>query len=506
MAAEGYQFVVLGSGFGGSIMSMVLRRLGKTVLMVEQGRHPRFAIGESSTPFANLLLEKIALDYDLPFLRQFAEWGSWQKHHRDVAVGLKRGFSFFHHQPGGSADFGDRETQLLVAASPNDQVADTHWYRPEFDKYLAERAVGLGVDYLDRTSVRSIQPLESGWEIRVQTGDEERRIRADFIVDASGAGSVLAEQLSIRKCDFETMPKTSGVWAHFRGVPRLDQSVAALRSVDTPYPADDAAVHHIFPGGWVWVLRFNNGITSAGAAFTEKSGCWGSVPEESWTRVLAKIPALNKSFDEATPVTPFYGAQYLSFLRRKIAGKDYTLLPSAAGFVDPLLSTGFALTLLGIDRLGKVFGQGGSLQEYENDTILELEAVADLVGALYSKMDSFDEFALLTLLYFAALSFTETAWRLGKADLASKFLLTNDQSFSARRSRICGAARGGERITRAMIEEAINPYDIAGLCDWSRANWYPVDPADLYAGASKLGATKGEIDALLQKLGISITT
>src|SRR5688572_6104047 len=306
----------------------------------------------------------------------------------------------------------------MVAASPNDQVADTHWYRPEFDKYLAEQAIGLGVDYLDQTSVQSIKPLESGWEIGVKTGDKERRIRADFIIDASGARSVLAVQLLIQKCNFETMPKTSGVWAHFRDVPRLDQNVAALRSVETPYPADDAAVHHVFLGGWVWVLRFNNGITSAGAAFTEESGCRGATHEESWRRVLARIPALTESFNEATAVTPFYGAQHLSFLRRTIAGENYALLPSSGGFVDPLLSTGFALTLLGIDRLGKVFGRDGSLQEYENDTILEVEAAADLVSALYSKMDSFDEFALLTLLYFAAMSFTETAWRLGKANLA----------------------------------------------------------------------------------------
>jgi FADH2 O2-dependent halogenase len=32
---------------------------------------------------------------------------------------------------------------------------------------------------------------------------------------------------------------------------------------------DDAALHHVFDGGWVWVLRFNNGITSAGVAATD---------------------------------------------------------------------------------------------------------------------------------------------------------------------------------------------------------------------------------------------
>ena len=35
-------------------------------MLIERGRHPRFAIGESSTPLANLLLEELADRYDLP--------------------------------------------------------------------------------------------------------------------------------------------------------------------------------------------------------------------------------------------------------------------------------------------------------------------------------------------------------------------------------------------------------------------------------------------------------
>jgi FADH2 O2-dependent halogenase len=169
--------VVIGSGFGGSIMSMVLRRMGKTVLMVEKGRHPRFAIGESSTPFANLLLEKIAEDYDLPFLRYFSEWGSWQREHPEVAGGLKRGFSFFHHRFGTRTDFQDRAKQLMVAASPNDEVADTHWYRPEFDEFLVRQAVEKGIDYLDETEG---QAFAVGERAQSERGFRDRRIGSKF--------------------------------------------------------------------------------------------------------------------------------------------------------------------------------------------------------------------------------------------------------------------------------------------------------------------------------------
>ena len=45
---------IVGSGFAGSLTALALRRQGRSVVLLERGRHPRFAIGESSTPLANL--------------------------------------------------------------------------------------------------------------------------------------------------------------------------------------------------------------------------------------------------------------------------------------------------------------------------------------------------------------------------------------------------------------------------------------------------------------------
>ena len=91
-------------------------------MLIERGRHPRFAIGESSTPLANLLLEELADRYDLPQVRAFSKWGTWQRHRPDVACGLKRGFTFLFHQPAQRVRRRRAITQrqLLVAASPHD--------------------------------------------------------------------------------------------------------------------------------------------------------------------------------------------------------------------------------------------------------------------------------------------------------------------------------------------------------------------------------------------------
>src|SRR5262245_40680897 len=100
MRREEADIAVVGAGFAGSLMALILERLGRRVVLVERGRHPRFAIGEASTPLANLLLLELAGRYDLPRLAPLAKYGPWKRAYPGLACGLKRGFSFFQHHAG----------------------------------------------------------------------------------------------------------------------------------------------------------------------------------------------------------------------------------------------------------------------------------------------------------------------------------------------------------------------------------------------------------------------
>ena len=82
---------------------MIAHQLGRSVILLEKNRHPRFAIGESSTPLSNILLESLATRYDLPAIAPLSKWGSWQQTYPHVACGLKRGFTFYHHILGTSS-------------------------------------------------------------------------------------------------------------------------------------------------------------------------------------------------------------------------------------------------------------------------------------------------------------------------------------------------------------------------------------------------------------------
>jgi FADH2 O2-dependent halogenase len=511
---------VVGSGFSGSLAAMALLRRGRRVALIERGRHPRFAIGESSTPLANLLLEEIADRYGLPGLRVFSKWGTWQRARPDVAVGLKRGFTFFFHELDTPfSDDDDRRRQLLVAASPHDEIGDTHWYRPEFDQALARSAEAEGAICLDMTR---LERLRHEGDITMLEGEREGRsvrISARFVIDATGPRGFLHHSFGLEEAKLRWLPATQGLYTHFEGVERWDRLNPTADM--PPYPVDDAAVHQVFPGGWIWVLRFNNGITSAGAALTDPvAACLGAADgaAAAWTRLLHRLPSVAEQFRASRAVLPFVHAPRLAFRSARLTGSDWAMLPSAAGVIDPLLSTGFPLTLLGVLRLVDVLERTSpgperesALRAYERTTVTELDATERLVAALYATMSDPPLFKRLSLLYFAAASFSEAARRLGRPELAPGFLLSAHPEFGRELesyASITAAVRRGrarqDLISR--IDRAIEPFDIAGLLDPSRKDWYPVLPADLLASAGKLGATHDEIARLLERSGMVPTS
>ena len=99
-----FQFGVIGSGFSGSLLARLLAKRGHSVVLLDRTPHPRFAIGESSTPLADYLLEQIADQYSLPELRSLSRWGTWQRDFPQLRAGKKRGFSYYSHHQNQSFD------------------------------------------------------------------------------------------------------------------------------------------------------------------------------------------------------------------------------------------------------------------------------------------------------------------------------------------------------------------------------------------------------------------
>src|SRR6476620_11205176 len=122
-----FDFAIIGSGFAGSLMAFILTRLGRSCVLIDRQSHPRFAIGESSTPIADMALRDIARKYDLPRFTPLSKYGTWMAAYPHIMRGLKRGFSYFDHEPHEPfVPSSNHDNELLVAASTDDATTDTH--------------------------------------------------------------------------------------------------------------------------------------------------------------------------------------------------------------------------------------------------------------------------------------------------------------------------------------------------------------------------------------------
>ncbi len=499
-----HDLAIVGGGFAGSILAQIARQLGRSVLLVERDRHPRFVIGESSTPIANLILEELSDRYHLPALKPLTKWGTWQAAYPHIGCGLKRGFSFYHH-PAGSpwTDTPDRARELLVAASPSDTIADTHWYRPDFDAFLFAEAARLGADIHESTELDPPEFAGDAVHLHGRGPDGPFRATTRLLIDASGPRGYLHRSLGLSEATPEVHRHTESVFTHFRHVPRW----ADLHppSGTPPFPPDAAALHHVWDSGWMWVLRFNNGITSAGFA-RRRETCQSTPPAELWREQLERFPSIADAFVGSEPIRPFTHLPQLSFRTSRAAGPRWAMLPIAAGFVDPLLSTGFPLSLLGIERIARLLESSATpdFTHYGESVLADLDITFDLIAALYRCMPDFDTFRELTMLYFTAAIYAETARRLGRPSMAPGFLMRDHAAFGPT-LRQCLARAGHEpgATTREAIRSCIEPFNLAGLCSVAKRQWYGCEASDLYASAHRIHATPDDFTDLLRRAGFA---
>jgi tetracycline 7-halogenase / FADH2 O2-dependent halogenase len=521
------EVAIVGSGFAGSLLARVLAVLGYDVVLLERGTHPRFAIGESSTPLANLSLERIGTRYGLADCYQLATHGRWLEHFPELRRGLKRGFTFYRHHPDEPfANSGFDSERLLVAASPEDSLSDTHWLRADVDHYFVRQAVAEGVDFRDRVELTSADITSDSVHLTGNRDGTTFELRANFIIDASGPGGFLARQLSIPSGLEQTETRSSIVFSHFDGV-RLMNDVVPGMPVG-PYPDDWAAVHHVIDEGWMYSLRFDHGVTSAGFLLTPR----GIASLESsdtgdaatlWRALLRRYPTLASAFAEATPLMPIAFRPVIQHRLTRATGERWALMPHAYAFVDPLFSTGIAWSLRAVERLALAFECAAHhrrtpdldmLTRYDAALGAEADQIDLVVAGAYEAMAHFDLFAAHAMLYFGTVSFAEASQRLAPEESAAwkGFLGVGDPALeqlpreSLRRLRAITKTHAGigsrdrrRRFTEWMAQ-AIAPRNIAGLANLERRNLYPVDFDALIERHALLGMSRDQLLEALPRL------
>jgi tetracycline 7-halogenase / FADH2 O2-dependent halogenase len=522
------EVAIVGSGFAGSLLARVLARLGYDVVLLERGTHPRFAIGESSTPLANLSLERLGVRYGLTDCYQLATHGRWLTHFPELRRGLKRGFTFYRHHPGEPFENRGLDSErLLVAASPDDSISDTHWMRADVDHHFVREAVAAGVDYRDQVELTSADFASDGAHISGSRNGAAFELNANFLIDASGPGGFLARQLSIPSGLAETETRSGVVFSHFDGVRFMNDVVPGLPK--GPYPDDWAAVHHVIDEGWMYSLRFDDGVTSAGFLLTPRgiATLGGGDAEAMWRRLLERYPTIGNVFADATPLMPIAFRPLIQHRLTRVAGERWALMPHAYAFVDALFSTGIAWSLRAVERLALAFESAArnrrvpdleALERYDAMLTAEADQIDLVVAGAYEAMAHFDLFAAQAMLYFTTVSFAEVSQRVAPEEgVAWKgFLGTGDPVLgslpreSLQRLRSITHQRGGtgssddRREFAEWIRQAVESRNIAGLANPERRNLYPVDFDELVERHALLGLNREQlVDALPMLRGMS---
>jgi tetracycline 7-halogenase / FADH2 O2-dependent halogenase len=487
---------ILGAGFGGSVTALLLQRVGLKTVLLDRGSHPRFAIGESSTPVADYVLRDLARLYDLPRLAPLAKYGSWQAAYPHLVCGRKRGFSYFRQPPlSRFQPNSDHSNELLVAASSDDLHADTHWLRADVDAFLADEARAAGVPFFDRAEV-SLTPQKEGWALIGCREGEDLRIRVAFVVDATGEAGVVLRTLGIASDVHRLFTNSRAVFSHFAGMRPWHDLLAAAggRVDDHPFHCDHAALHQVIDEGWMWQLPFENGVTSAGFTIDALQHPVDSSvsPEQEWNALLERYPSISDQFASARIVEPpgkILRSARLQRLAARKAGSNWALLPYTAGFIDPLHSTGIAQTLCGIERLAQILGEhwnkpslGPALGQYESILDREITLIDKLVSGCYMARRDLRLWAAFSMLYFAAATTYERRRHSKTLPVEAAFLCADDLDFRRIVDDLWQSLRvltdaptcSESQIARFERElaNAIRPYNHVGLCDPEVHNMY----------------------------------
>lgn len=362
-----YDVIVLGTGIGGSMLGAILAKQKLNVLMVDSETHPRFTIGEATTPDTNFRLKLLGLKYDVPEIAHLSAFHA-VRDYVSPACGVKRAFSFLY-QRDGREQIPTEAHQYPTLAPP--MGPDLHFFRQDVDAYMMAVAVGYGAKIRQQTRVAEIDFQDDGVTI---VTEKRETFKARYLVDGTGIRSVLAQKLQLRDDPAKFRTNSRAIFTHMVGLKLYDQVGSTREHHGLKYPLSQSTLHHVFEGGWFWVIPFNNHpdstnpLCSVGLVLNRElhpeTGM--DANEEFWSYVN-KFPGMVRQFEGAQAVRNWTSTGRLQYGSKTITGPRYCLLAHAGFFIDPLYSTGLALTTAMVDLLG-----GTLLKAFEaNDLSVE---------------------------------------------------------------------------------------------------------------------------------------
>ena len=296
---------IIGGGPAGSVAAILLARAGRRVVLCEKEVFPRFKIGESLLPHSLELFGKLGVRDELD-RHAFPKYGG------EIATACGRRIQRFYF-----------ENALQLSHRSAFQVE-----RAWFDKMLLDRAAASGAEVRQPCAVSDIACDGEGVTLQTDSGE----IRASYLLDCSGRNAVVGSHFDLKR-RYDHLQKFS-VYAHYEGVQRDD--------------GRDATLTRLVRGknNWFWLIPIDERRTSVGvvmdiADFRAAS----TTPQAALENAIATAPLMRSRMAAARRTTEVHAVGDYSYRNTRLHGPRWLLAGDAAGFIDPIFSTGVFLAL-----------------------------------------------------------------------------------------------------------------------------------------------------------------
>ena len=308
-----YDVVIIGGGPSGSAAGAQLAKSGKRVLILEKESFPRFTVGESLLPHGNDLLREI---------------GVWDKMEQAGFI-RKYGAEF-------STGDGGRLQRFWFAKNLGQSKEYSYQVeRSKFDHILLNHARDLGCEVLEQTRVQDlIQNNPERIELECTGPHGAQSFSSRWVIDASGRNSFAGSRVGLKRKSTQKNRRVA-IYGHFEGVFR--NSGKAEGHITIARLAE----------GWFWLIPLAGNRTSVGLVLPAEQMKGGSPDtlKAIFNQAVQANTEVKTRMHGATPITQLAATADYSWKFSSFASERVILTGDAAGFVDPIFSSGVMLAL-----------------------------------------------------------------------------------------------------------------------------------------------------------------